>query len=507
MNMVLGYGSVVVLLVVIVLILERSAKTADNLSEYATAGRSFGVAYATMSFLNTWLPGTIFISFAGLAASGGIIGYYFVPYSLLAVVLMFLLARPVNVWGRAFDLRTQADFIGLRYGSRAVRVITATIGLVASVPWVVLGMQSLSMVFSYLSFGRVSPADALIVGVLVLAVRQIWTVRFGARGIVISDMIQGILAYGLGGLLALGMLTWLVTNGHGFGQLPESAWMLPGPGSALGGLYFFSLLITGALGGWCWPDIFVRLFAAKSTETIQRSAVQAAPMLLLFGTALTFMAMAASSRPDVAAAPDAVWFLVAASAGVLVVVGAGICVLCATMGNVGANLQALGTIAVNDVLDSGRESGQRSPRHAMIAVGVLTVLCTGLALLTTGITSGLINIALVSYQGIVQIAPALFLGIFWRRATANGAATGLIGGFVTAAALQWLYPVSVPWAGGMTSGVVGLVVNTGLIVVISLMRPNTPTEQDRVDHLFARLEASRAGEPEPALIAGEGELA
>ncbi len=135
-----------------------------------------------MAFVNTWLPGTIFIAFAGYAASAGAIGFYFVAYSILAVVLMFLLARPVHEWGRSFDLRTQADLLGLRYGCTKVRVIAAVIGTIASFPWVVLGMQSLTLVFEYLSFGTVPAAWAALIGIGVLVVRQWWTVRLGAAG-------------------------------------------------------------------------------------------------------------------------------------------------------------------------------------------------------------------------------------------------------------------------------------------------------------------------------------
>ncbi len=64
-------------------------------------------------------------------------------------------------------------------------------------------------------------------------------------------------------------------------------------------------------------------------------------MLLIFGAALTLMAIAASSVPGVAEAPDDVWFITAGIGGVGLITLAGICVVAATMGNVGANLQAL----------------------------------------------------------------------------------------------------------------------------------------------------------------------
>lgn len=246
MDMLLAYGGIAAFMALIIWVMERMRRPDTTFSDYATAGRSFNATYGTMAFVNTWLPGTVFISFAGLAASGGVIGFYLVVYSMVAIGLMFLLSRPVHDWGKKFDLRTQADLLGMRYDSRAVRVVASVIGIVATMPWIVLGMQSLGLVFSYLSFGRVGPLLAVIISVGVIAFRQIWTVKYGMRGVMISDLVQGIFAYFIGTVIALGMLTWLLTSGHGFGDVPPGHFSLPGPGSELGPLYALSIVLTGA---------------------------------------------------------------------------------------------------------------------------------------------------------------------------------------------------------------------------------------------------------------------
>lgn len=490
MDILIGYGGVAVFLIVLFVVLQRTKGSAD-FSEYATAGRSFGPMFSAMAFVNTWLPGTIFIAFAGYAASAGAIGFYFVAYSILAVVLMFLLAKPVHQWGKRFDLRTQADLLGLRYGSTPVRVIAAIIGVIASFPWIVLGMQSLTLVFEYLSFGSVPAAGAAFIGIGVLVARQWWTVRLGARGLVISDFVQGIVAYLFGTVLILGLLTWLLTNGHGFGEVDPAFFTLPGPGSVDGPLYLFSLIATGALGGWCWPDIFVRLFASNSTHTIKRAAVMASPLLLIFGSSLCLLAMAASTYPGVADAPDEVWFLTASIGGPVILTLAGVCVLAATMGNVGANLQALGAQIANDVVGVARGTRVEDPRWGKVSVGVLTLLAGAVAVATTDVlSSGMVALAQVSYQGIVQLAPTVFLGIFWRRGNAAAAAAAMVLGFGTACVLQVMYPIAIPVLGGMTSGVAALVVNFTVYILVSYAMPSNADEKRRVDELFDSLQTS-----------------
>lgn len=496
MNMLIGYGAVAVFFAIVIVVLEKSRRGGDDFTEYAVAGRSFGSWFQTMSFLNTWLPGAVFISFAGLAAGAGAIGFYWLPYGLLVVVLMFFMSQRVHQWGRRWDLRTQADLLGMRYGSRPVRAVAAVIGVVSSFPWVVLGMQALGLVFYYLSFGRVSPDTAIVISIAFLAVRQIWTIRMGMRGIVVSDMVQSLVAYVFGLCLIVGLLVWLFTHGHGLSGVPASHFLLPGPGSAAGPLYLMSLVLTGTLGGWCWPDIFARLFTARSTAVIKKSAVQAAPVLFVFSAALALLAFLAISVHGVSGAPGSVWFIVAGVGGAGLVAAAGLVVLAATMGNVDANLQATGIQLTHDVLPrrSGTSDG-RETHAAKLVVVALTILAAIAATATIKTSSGLASLAILSYQGIVQLAPALLLGIFWRRGNAAGAVAGMVSGFATAAALQLAYPVSVPWLGGLTSGVAGLIVNTAVYVACALLFRRDASEDARIAVLFADLDGSRPVEP------------
>ncbi|GAS91670.1 sodium:solute symporter family protein [Mycolicibacterium brisbanense] len=491
--MLVGYGAVAAFFAVVVIAMEKSRHDGTTLSDYATGGRSFSAWFGTMSFLNTWLAGSVFTAFAGACAGSGVVGLYAISYGLLAVVLMFFLGKPVNRWGEVHDLRTQADLLGLRYNSGAVRIIAACIGTAASIPWIVLGMQSLSLVFSKLSFGRVDAYVALFIGVAFIALRQVWTVRFGTYGLVVSDMVQGLVAYGVGFLAILGMLMWLFQNDHGFDSVAPQLLTLPGPGSELGPLYLFSIIATGATGAWCWPDIFVRLFSVKSPREVQKSALQAAPIMFLFSAALYTMALLASSVPGVSDAPDHVWFTMASVVGGVGLVSiAGVCVVAATMGNAGANLQAVGTQIVNDVIDVVQGRRDDRARSAKVAVAVVTLASAVAAIATAKMTSGLLNVALVSYTAICQLAPTILLGIFWRRGTASAASASMLTGIVVGAAFEIAYPMSIPWLGGLTAGVAGLVVNLVVYVGGSLLYPAGAAERGRVDALFDSLDATES---------------
>ncbi|QCU78946.1 sodium:solute symporter family protein [Citricoccus sp. SGAir0253] len=504
--MLIGYGAIAFFLALVVTVLERTRVRSSGFSDYTTGGRSFGPWFQAMSFLNTWLAGSVFISFAGMVAGGGVIGFYLVFYSLLALALMFFMARPVHVWGKRFDLRTQAELLGFRYGSRAVRRTAGLIALLAAFPWIVLGMQSLGLVFVHLGFGAVPAVVAIVLSILVLSVRQVWTVRMGMRGVVISDMVQGIVAYGVGLVVIVGLLAYLLTHGHGFDAVPEGHFLLPGPGSEAGPLYFFSLVLVGALGGWCWPDVFVRLFTARSTEAIQRSTALSAPILMAFATGLCTVALLGTSFPGVAEDPNAVWFIVASVGGPALVALAGVIVLAATMGNIDALIQASSAQLSNDFARTVPDAqGQGETRLAKVGTAVITLAAAVCALVWLE-SPALYMLAIVSYAGIVQLGPTLYLGLFWRRGTAVAAVASMVAGIGTAAVLQVLYPTSVPWLGGATSGLVGLVVNTIVYVACAYLLPAAPAERLRVDALFAQLadaEPAPSGSPTPVTAGDE----
>ncbi|HEY7986720.1 MAG TPA: sodium:solute symporter family protein, partial [Methylophilaceae bacterium] len=216
----------------LIVILQRIKVGDDSFTDYAVGDRSFGARYQAMSFLNTWYPGAMFTAFGGMAAASGIISFYVLVYSLLTVVLMYLMAKPVWLWGKAFDLKTQPDLFALRYNSKHIRTIAAVIGIISGIPWLILGMQALGEMFRYISLGSMSFTQAVIFGVAVIAIRQIWTVRIGMRGVVISDFYQGIVAYLLGTAMLIGLIAWLVTvKGIGFASLDTAKFAIPGMGS------------------------------------------------------------------------------------------------------------------------------------------------------------------------------------------------------------------------------------------------------------------------------------
>lgn len=493
--MIVTFGILAAFFLLVIIILQVSFKKDKNFTEYAVGGRSFGGAYQAMSFLNTWYPGATFVAFAGLAASAGVIGFYLLSYSLLTIVLMYLMARRVWTWGQAFDLRTQPDLYALRYNSHHIRALGGLIGIISTFPWLVLGMKTLGVLFQAMSLGKMGFAYAVLLGVLVLVVRQFWTIRMGMRGVVISDMVQGIAAYIMGTVIIVAVLIWIIAVKHvSFSSVDQKLLVIPGLGSKAGPLYLFSLVLTGAVGGWCWPTVFVRLFTADGVNSVKRAAVYAIPLSLVFCSLLLCLCLLASVLPGVAKSPNEVWFIVCHQAGGLVLMAlAGVAVMAATIGSIDGGIQALGAQIANDLLGNYTKVAHKHlVGTAKIAMLFLTLLAAWVACQKI---AELFMLAVIAYQGIVQLAVPQFLGVFWKRGNKQGAIAGLVVGFIVAVVLEVKNPGPITLLGGLTSGVVALVINLTIYVACAYIFPKSAEEKARVDQLFLM---TRIGAPKSA---------
>ena len=493
--MIITFGIMLGFFIALIFILQRIKIGDGTFSNYAVGGRSFGARFQAMSFLNTWYPGAMFTAFGGMAAASGVISFYVLVYSLLTVVLMYVMAKPVWTWGKAFDLKTQPDLFALRYDSKHIRTVAAAIGIISGIPWLVLGMQALGEMFKYISLGSMSFYSAVVLGVVVIAIRQIWTVKIGMRGVVISDFYQGIVAYFLGTAMLIGMIVWMVFyKGFSFSDLEAVKFSIPGPGSDEGPLFLFSLMLTGTLGGWCWPYIFVRLFTADGVKSLKKSAAIAVPISLIFCAALLIFGMLGALIPAVSASPNDVWFIVSQEAGGLILLGlAGTVLLAASMGHIDGNIQATGAQIANDLFGNYRKLDTRQlilvSKLGMLA---LTILASWLACLEL---PALFSLAVLAYQGIIQLAVPQFLGIFWRRGNKYSAIAGMTSGFAVAVALELAYPGSLSWAYGLTSGAVALAVNVAVYVALAYLLPQSRSESERVTALFGIVQQRHHGLP------------
>jgi SSS family solute:Na+ symporter len=161
------------------------------------------------------------------------------------------------------------------------------------------------------------------------------------------------------------------------------------------------------------------------------------------------------------------------------------------MGHTDGNIQAYGAQLANDLVGNYVELDQkRMIVIAKIGMLLLTLLASWLATLTL---PALFSLAVLAYQGIIQLSIPQFLGIFWRRGNRQGAIAGMVVGFVTAVGLELTFGGQLPFGYGLTSGCFGLAINLVVYVVCAYLLPHSVEEQRRVEELFTIVESRTEG--------------
>jgi solute:Na+ symporter, SSS family len=197
--------------------------------------------------------------------------------------------------------------------------------------------------------------------------------------------------------------------------------------------------------------------------------------------------MLGSQIPGVTERPDEVIFIVSKEAGGLWLLAlAGVVVMAASMGNIDGHIQATGTQLANDLVGSYWKLDHT--QLIVVAKGGMVILTLFSAWLACLELPALFSIAILAYQGVIQLAVPQFLGLFWKRGNAAGAIAGMLAGFAVVIALESVWPMNLPWAYGLTSGLLALAVNLAIYVAAALLIPQGDAERERVEALFAAID-------------------
>ncbi|QVI73500.1 sodium:solute symporter family protein [Pseudomonas syringae] len=487
-------GLIGVFLAGMIAVLYATNRKSESFSDYAVGGRSYGPWFIAMCYTNSWWPGATFTAFFALSV-GGALGFYGMVYATLGVTAMYLMANRAWTWGKRFNLTTQPDLLGMRFNSPVVKRIASIIGIISVFPWVVMGIQALATLFQFASFGRWGVTTCLLVGVAVILIRQYWTVSMGMRGLIMTDMYQGLIAYVLCAALCIFLLFGAQASFSNLSQLPASMLVIPGgAGSTYGPMYMFSLIFTGVIGSMCWPMSFQRIYTASGVRSVKKGTLLTILLVGGFYGILMLFAAAISQDPNVAAHPQHGWFLSLFDIGGPWLLGVAIMiVLAASIGHVDGCVQVCGTQFANDL---ATWSKPRSDREKTILAKVGMVVFIAAASLLAYLTfdyARLQLLAQISYQGIIQLAVPLFFGVFSRHGNKQGAIAGMLVGIVIAIVLTTIYPDDIPALGSLTSGIVGLIFNAGIFVACAVAIKPSADEVRRVDELFAMAAPARRG--------------
>jgi solute:Na+ symporter, SSS family len=454
----------------VVFALSSSRWTSLTPHDYIVGGRRFGAL-----FLWVLLAGEIYTSFTFLGAAGwtysyGAPAFYIMAYGTCGYIFYYFLFPWIWRMGKEHGLLTLPDLIQFRYGSRVLTMLVSIVAVVAIIPYVTLQLSALQIFFTVAGHGAVNPVPGAVAAFLLIIAFVFIT---GLRGTAWASIVKDALV--IGALIFVGLAIPLHFFGSPatlFDQVlrahPERL-VLGGLTAPKGSLWYVSTVLLTGLGFFSGPQSIAAIFSAKDENVLRRNAmflpVYQLIMLLIFFAGFSALLIVPGLKGPAADQSFLAVIVRFYPAWVLgFVAGAG--ALCALVPSTALLLSSASIVAKNilgDIFGVGNDDRARV-RITRLMVAAIGLLALGLWL---AYRTTLVDLLLLTYNGISQFMPAYFFGCFWRRTTTAGVTAGILAGL--AVALYLAGTGQAPY--GINPGFLGLGANVATLIGVSLLAP------------------------------------
>ena len=419
-----------------------AAKRVKTTADFAIAGRHLPLVMIVTTTFATWFGAETVLGIPAKFVQGGLNSVVEDPFgagTCLIFVGLFFAARLYKM-----TLLTISDYYRERYG-RAVEVVCSFIIILSYLGWVSAQVTALGLVFNLLSAGAISIPAGMILGTASILA---YTLFGGMWSVAVTDFIQMIiLVIGLSIIAVFAAdqaggadkVIALATSKELFRFLPEPTFHDI--------VFFIAAAITMMLGSIPQQDIFQRVMSAKDVKAATRGPIIGGVCYILFAFVPMFLVTSALIiMPEQAATlikddPQKVLptLVLEKMPFVMQVLFFG-ALLSALKSTASATLLAPSVTFVENIWRQfyPRQSDKHELRTMRIAVLIFSVCVCAYAIALQGtpiyeMVSGAYQVTLVG-----AFVP-LVAGLYWKRATTQGAVLSIVLGLLT-----WLLFLATP---------------------------------------------------------------
>ena len=472
-------GFVLVYLAATVAIGLYAARHVRGSSDYLVAGRSRPLHINLATVFATWFGAETVLSVSATFTRDGLVGIPADPFG--ASFALFFIAI---FFARAFyrmDLLTIGDFYRKRYG-KLVELVTSLAIAASYLGWTSAQLTALGLVFHVLSGGTVSLNQGILMGT---AVVMVYTMFGGMWSVALTDLFQTVVI-----VVGLLLVAWLV------GDLAGGASTVIARAAADGKLQFFprgglvewlpfaAAWMTMALGSIPQQDVFQRVTSAKDERTAVRGSLMGGalyfgfafvPMFIAYGAVViqpTYAELFASDDarevqrilPDLILAKTPIWAQ-ALFFGAL---------LSAILSTASGALLAPSALFTENVLKPFLP--RMGDRRFLLLLRIVLVLFTCAAVLfALNSRSTMYEMVQNAYKvTLVGALVPLAAGIFWKRASMQGALVSIFAGLLVWLAAETNYADALvpPQIAGFAAAILGMLAGSLAPQLVTERRPH-----------------------------------
>jgi Na+/proline symporter len=417
-----------------------AATKVKNSADFVVAGRHLPLPFIVATVFATWFGSETVLGIPAKFLNDGLKGVVADPFgsSMCLIFVGLFFARPLYRMG----LLTIGDFYRARY-NRGVELAAAICIVVSYLGWVSAQVTALGLVFNVLTDGALAPWQGMMIGVAIVLV---YTLAGGMFSVAFTDLFQML-------IIGVGMIyIAVVVSGMagGAGVVVEHAraagklefWPGLEPRDVIA---FVAAWMTMALGSIPQQDVFQRVSAAKNEKTAALGSVMGGSIYFFFAFVPMFLAYSASLiDPKMVAdllAKDSQYILprliLDPFAVQVMFFGA---LLAAILSCSSATLLAPSVTFAENVLRNFFPNITDDQFLRMLRIVVL-VFAMGVLAFAMGSNSTIYGMVENAYKiTLVAAFTPLAFGLYWKRATTQGAAAAMALGLATWISLELVAP-------------------------------------------------------------------
>ncbi|MFT4413629.1 sodium:solute symporter family protein [Fredinandcohnia humi] len=444
--------------------LSRSEKQV-NMEGYFLGNRKMNGFVSALSYSATTYSAFMMVGLAGLTYRGGVGALGFEIIYFMGVSLVAFFGPRFWLVGKKYGYVTPSEMLGDRYDNKQVAAIISISSCIFLIPYSAVQLAGVGYLLEGMTKGAISFTTGAIIAT-VLAV--VYTYISGIRSVMWTDSLQALVMIISSTLVVILLVNGLGGFGSFFGNLsaehPESL-TVPGNGY-FSFSTFLSLTIPWIFFSLSNPQVSQRLYMPASLGSLRRMLMG----FLIFGFIYTIVSVMwgysaillfpGLENPDVATPSLLSSEFVPPVLGVVVMVS----IIAAAISTIDSILLTLSSLFARDVYGISKNGRDESRQLKMgkFVIPVIAILAYGFAELQLDLIAVL---SVASSAGLIVVVPALIGTFFWKRGTATGVITSVVGSGILVILLELakLKPF------GFGSGVWGLLVSIVLFIGVSLI--------------------------------------
>ncbi len=424
-------------------------------ASYFVADRSLSPYWGFLGLASLTTGGSTTVALAAFVYAHGLSGIWLDLAGAIGLLLLgLLLAGRVRREGAV----TLPEIAGRYYGGAARRVAGSLV-LVSEIVWFALLIEATQVVLSAAT--GLSPTAAIVGST---AVFVLYTSLGGQFAVVRTDAVQyGLMLIGIPGVALL----FALARARGLARLPSDALAFP-TSSTLGVGEILALLTLIGLPHLVGSDVWAKLLSCRDEKAARRAALGASASKVLFGLAVSAIALIARAElpagPAVSTLPRAVLAFVPPPFDSLVLV----CLIATMHSSADAVLLSAGAVTVRDVVPEAKR--RFSP---VAAARALTPLYAAFGLLLAlALDRDVLETLKLGYSIFAAslILPVLAALLAPKAVPRGGAIAAMLAGGAVAAAGRFVPAATM----GLDPVVAGTLVNLTVLLVASAFRRRRP---------------------------------